>query len=422
MFSNSSRSSTHRGKHGKSSSSSSSSSSHKRSSKSASKPSNSVVKAVEQEIYHQENTSLWEDVKVTEGNPSTLVLALVAPEQHKAMRKLIDDKMKKMKIHSSLSHLERWLCLDNYDIMNDISDWTSGSSVVVTTQDQLQDHLGSAMTNSVAAKKAFKTLYLLVSSTVAELTYNIEGFVDKVFIRPCGAGGRPDALRIGSSSTYCGVKTFNWDARPSQLQQSNKELTHLNGCNFDLSDCSQEDLQILQQPRESPDLSPEDKYNTMQRVQEMRDIEVSEKARNSSSSCADGTEAWFQKWKSFLATVMAAGAGAAGMTSGFWMSAGGISVKGPFGLYMAAGYATVGGFGAVGAAGVGSAVAAYGMVYFIPWDRVWDLLRAKLWQIWDKIWEVLVWIKDKLAELASTVLTKVSLVVRGAPKPARLSM
>ncbi|KAF5679868.1 hypothetical protein FDENT_8582 [Fusarium denticulatum] len=111
-----------------------------------------------------------------------------------------------------------------------------------------------------------------------------------------------------------------------------------------------------------------------------------------------------------------------GLTSGFWMSAGGIAVKGPFGLSMAAGYATAGGFGAVGAAGVGSAVAACGMVYFIPWDRVWDILRAKLWQIWDKIWEVLVWIKDKLAELASTVLTKVSLVVQGAPKPARLSM
>ncbi|CVL06647.1 uncharacterized protein FMAN_11793 [Fusarium mangiferae] len=377
MFSNSSRSSTHRGKHGKSSSSSSSSSSHKRSSKSASKPSNSVVKAVEQDIYHQENTSLWEDVK------------------RKAMRKLIDDKIKKRKIRSS---------------------------VVVTTQDQLQDHLGSAMTNSIAAKKAFKTLYLLVSSTVAELTYNIEGFVDKVFIRPCGAGGRLDALRIGSSSTYCGFKTFKWDARPSQLQQSNKELAHLQGCNFDLSDCSQEDLQFLQQPREAPDLSPEDKYNTMQRVQELKDIEVSEKARNPSSSCADGTEVWFQKWKSFLATAMAAGAGAAGMTSGFWMSAGGITVKGPFGLYLASGYATVGGFGAVGAAGVGSAVAAYGMVYFIPWDRVWDHLRAKLWQIWDKICGVLIWIKDKLAELASTVLTKVSLAVQGAPKPARLSM
>ncbi|PNP73542.1 hypothetical protein FNYG_13136 [Fusarium nygamai] len=397
MPSNSSRSSTHRGKHGKSSSSSSSSSSHKHSSKSPSKPSNSVVKASEQHIYHQENTSLWQDVKATEGNPSTLVLALVAPEQRKAMRKLIDDKIKKKKIRSS---------------------------VVVTTQDQLQEHLESAMTNNIVAKKAFKTLHLLVSSTVAELTYNIEGFVDKVFIRPCGAGGRPDALRIGSSSTYCGFKTFMWDARPSQLQQSNKELTHLVGCSFDLSDCSREDLHFLQQPRESPSLSHEDKYSTMQRVQEMRDIEVSEKAGNPSSSCADGTEIWFQKWKSFLATAIAAGAGAgaAGMTSGFWMSAGGISVKGPFGLSMAAGYATAGGFGAVGAAGVGSAVAAYGMVYFIPWDRVWNILRAKLWEIWDKIWGVLLWIKDKLAELASTVLTKVSLVVQGAPKPARLSM
>jgi hypothetical protein len=280
------------------------------------------------------------------------------------------------------------------------------------------------MTNSIAAKKAFKTLHLLVSSTVAQLTYNIEGFVDQVFIRPCGAGGRPDALRIGSSSTYCGFKTYAWDARPHQLQQSKKELTHLEGCNFDLSDCSDEAIRLLQQPRDVVNLSHDVKYNVMQQVLELRDTEVSEKARESSDYCADGTETWFQKWKSLLATVMAAGAGAgvAGMASGFWMSAGGILVKGPCGLYMAAGYATVAGAGAVGAAGIGSAVAAYGMVYFIPWDRVWSLLRAKLWQIWDKIWEVLVWIKDKLAELASTVLTKASLLVQGAPKPARLSM
>ncbi|EMT71924.1 hypothetical protein FOC4_g10003767 [Fusarium odoratissimum] len=365
MPSSSSRSSTHRGKHGKSSSSSSSS--HKRSSKATSKPSNSVVKASEQDIYHQENAFLWQDVKSTEGNPSALVLALVAPEQRKAMKKLIDDKVKKKKIRSS---------------------------VIVTTQDQLQEHLGSAMTNSIASKKAFKTLHLLVSSTVAQLTYNIEGFVDQVFIRPCGAGGRPDALRIGSSSTYCGFKTYAWDARPYHLQQSNKELTHLEGCNFDISDCSQEAIRLLQQPREAGDLSHDEKYNVMQKFQELRDTEVSENARDPSNSCADGTETWFQKWKGLLATVMAAGAGAAGMGSGFKALTD--SIWPP--------------------------VAAYGMVYFIPWDRVWDLLREKLWQIWDKIWEVLVWIKDKLAELASTVLTKVSLLVQGAPKPARLSM
>ncbi|SPJ71338.1 uncharacterized protein FTOL_01066 [Fusarium torulosum] len=382
MPSDSSRPSTHRGKHGKSSSSSSSS--HKHSRKSASKPSNSVIKASEQDIYHQENTSLWQDVKSTEGNPSTLVLALVVPDQRKAMKKLIDDKVKKRKIRST---------------------------VVVTTQDQLQDHLGSAMTNSTSAKKAFKTLYLLVSSTIAQLTYNIEGFVDQVFVRPCGASGRPDALRIGSSSTYCGFRTYAWHHRPSQLQQSNKSLTHLEGCNFDISDCSDEAIRLLQQPKEVVDLSQDEQYDVMKRFQDLKHTEVSENARDSSGSSADGTETWFQKWKSFLATVMAAGAGAAGMASGFWMSAGGIMVKGPYGLYFAAGYATVGGFGAVGAAGIGSAVAAYGMVYFIPWDRVWDLLRAKLWQIWDKIWEVLVWIKDKLAGLASTVLTKVSLLV-----------
>ncbi|KAF5648929.1 hypothetical protein F52700_747 [Fusarium sp. NRRL 52700] len=373
MPSNSSRSSAHRGRHEKSSSSSSSS--HKHSSKSASKHGNSVVKAAEQDIYHQENTSLWQDVKATEGNSSTLVLALVAPEQRKAMRKLIDDKAKKKKIRSS---------------------------VIVTTQNQLQEHLGSAMTNSIVAKKAFKTLYLLVSSTVAELTYNIEGFVDKVFIRPCGAGGRPDALRIGTSSTYCGFKAYAWDARPSQLHQNNKELTHLEGCNFDLSDCSRDELRFLQQPRDVSDLSHDDKYHAMQKIQELKDIEVQVEELLSYSHGSWCRRSWHGQR----------------LLDECW----GIMVKGPCGLYMAAGNATVGGFWAVGAAGVGSAVAAYGMVYFIPWDRVWDFLRAKLWQIWDKICEVLVWIKDKLTELASTILTKVSLAIQGAPKPARLSM
>ncbi|KAJ3531042.1 hypothetical protein NM208_g9056 [Fusarium decemcellulare] len=90
------------------------------------------------------------------------------------------------------------------------------------------------------------------------MTYNVEGVVTRVFITPCGSNGRPDALRIGSSSTYCGVKSHAWDQRtdPKQLK---KQLVHNPGCVFDLSDDLNEAKRLLGNPVMSPDLSEEEK-------------------------------------------------------------------------------------------------------------------------------------------------------------------
>ncbi|UZP36847.1 hypothetical protein NXS19_004663 [Fusarium pseudograminearum] len=78
---------------------SSSSSSSKHQSKSPSEPgSKSVARQAEPDIYQSQNNDLWKDVKHTQGNKNTLILAVVAPGQRKPMKRLIDDKVKHKKI------------------------------------------------------------------------------------------------------------------------------------------------------------------------------------------------------------------------------------------------------------------------------------------------------------------------------------
>ncbi|KAF4456707.1 hypothetical protein F53441_1263 [Fusarium austroafricanum] len=368
-----------------------SSSSHKHSSKDSNKSNTKLIKAPEPDIYHRENKSLWKDVKKTQGNPSTLILAVVAPEQRKPMKKIIDEKIKKKKIRSS---------------------------VIVTTQEQLQEHLHSS--TAVVVKKPFTTLHLFVSSTVAHLTYHIGKFVDQVFVKPCRPEGRQDALQIGTDSTYCDFQSYAWDWRSSDIQL--KQLMHHEGCMFDTRTIRDEAFKLLNQPRMHPDLSDDAKTNIIHQFEALGNERVSPSTREDSSTSANGTDTWFQKWKTLLATVIAAGAGGAGMAGGFWMSAGGIMVKGPWGLSVAAGYATVACGGTAIIAGAGSAIVGFGAVYFIPWDRVWKIFRAKLWNIWDMIWETLVWIKDKLVQLARTVMSNVSWFIQEAPMSSRLSM
>ncbi|UZP36846.1 hypothetical protein NXS19_004662 [Fusarium pseudograminearum] len=75
-------------------------------------------------------------------------------------------------------------------------------------------------------------------------------------------------------------------------------------------------------------------------------------------------------WKRLLATVIEAGANAsgAGIISGMWMGSEGIIIKGPFGLYIAAGYACYDIEGSTGVAcglSVGTSMVAYDQVFLI---------------------------------------------------------
>ncbi|KAF5230126.1 hypothetical protein FAUST_9986 [Fusarium austroamericanum] len=255
-----------------------SSSSSKHYSKFPSEPSSkSVAQQAELDIYQSQNNDLWKDVKHTQGNKNTLILAVVAPDQRKPMKRLIDDKAKHKKIQSS---------------------------VVVTTQDQLQQQLRCFIDSGV--KKTYKSLHLIVSSTVSQLTYHIGNFVDQVFVKSCGSAGRQDALYISASSTYCGWQTYAWSHRPREARFQ-KQLTHHEGCLFDVRDVSPQELSYLSRPREQPNLSEEARRDVMAQMESLKDDVVTEHGEDSVQSPADYVNSWFQQWKQLLATVIEAG-------------------------------------------------------------------------------------------------------------------
>jgi hypothetical protein len=266
-------------------------------------------------------------------------------------------------------------------------------------------------------KKAIKSLHLLVSSTVRQLTYHIEDFVDQVFIKPITPDRQMDALVIDNSSTYCGWRSSAWSERPGAIPPK-KQLTLHEGCYFDTTGFGDGPLSFLSQPKLGANFSNDEQMDIKAQFMEFRDTIVSEEHQHRADPSTDQPGAWFEKWKKLLATVIAAGASkyAAGMAGGMWMSSGGILVKGPLGLYLAAGYVNFAAAGAVGGVAIGTGMAAYGAVYYIPWDMVWKFFTHKLQPIWEWIKDIFVWIKDTLVYLAKTVAANAWWVIQGAPE------
>ncbi|UPL01761.1 hypothetical protein LCI18_012695 [Fusarium solani-melongenae] len=298
------------------------------------------------DVYHEENKAVWKEVKGRNGNESTLICAIVSSDQKKPMRKLMDEKKKGGKLQST---------------------------VVVTTQSHLQDVMDAIVGTR------FKTLYLLVSSTVDYLTYNIAG----VF------------------------KTVYWDRR-TDSKLLKKRITYAEGCVIDIQDNLEDARRVLNEPIVQPNLSEAKKAEIKRQFDGFREdvidgsrgAAVSSDTESNSAPGAYETETWFQRWKGLLATIVGAGAGAFGVFGSFWVSAGGVCIKGPFGMSIAAGYFTAAGVGGACAAGGVVGLAAGGAVYFVPWDRFWASLKNRLWELWEYIRDTFVWIWNKLKGLA----------------------
>ncbi|KAI8713727.1 hypothetical protein NCS52_01218100 [Fusarium sp. LHS14.1] len=330
-------------------------SSSKKSSSSTPKP--QVRGPAPDDVYHEENKAVWKEVKDRNGNESTLIFAIVSSDQKKPMRKLMDEKKKGGKLQST---------------------------VVVTTQNRLQDVMDATVGTQ------YKTLYLLVSSTVDYLTYNIASLFKSVYVTPCGRS-QHNALYIGGSSTFAGVRTYEWDRR-TDSKLLKKRLTYAEGCVIDIRDNLEEARRVLNEPIVQPELE-EEKQDEIKRQFHLFQEDVVDGSQESQDS-------WFQRWKGLLATIVGAGAGAFKVIGSFWVSAGGVCVKGPFGMSMAAGYFTAAGVGGACATGGVVGLAAYSAVYFVPWDRFWTSLKTRLWAIWEYVRDTFLWIWNKLKGLA----------------------
>jgi hypothetical protein len=152
---------------------------------------------------------------------------------------------------------------------------------------------------------------------------------------------------------------------------------------------------------------------------------VSAGAAGPASSSTDGPEieSWFQRWKLLLAGIVGAGTGAAVAGGFMWCSAGGIFVKGPLGISLAAGYFSFAAGGGVCLAAAGAGLTAGTVFYFVPWGKVFEYVRLQLWQIWDHICDIFTRIWEKIKSLASTVMSMIFLpAAPHGPKPAQFSV
>ncbi|VTO87317.1 unnamed protein product [Fusarium graminearum] len=368
--------------------------------------SSSDTQHTEHDIYHSQNNDLWANIRLTQGNTSTLILAVVAPDQIKPMKRIIDEKAKENKIREFrpiiLSrHVDLLLCESlrrlSFHAVDNITNTLLESSVVVTTQEQLQQQLRCV--NNSGAEKPHKSLHLLVSSTVSKLTYHIEDFVDQVSVKSCGSARRRDALYISASSTYCGWPTYAWSHRPQEARFQ-KQLTHSEDCLFDLSDVSPQELSYLSQSKEQPKLSDEGRRDAAAQTESPKDDVITEHSDENVQSTTDHVNSWFQQWKRLLATILETGANARGfgIISGVWMGSDGLIVKGLFGIYIAAGYTSFGIKGyrsIVGSLSVGTSMVTYDQVFLISWDRIWEHFTNLLENIWG-----FTWIMNKITELS----------------------
>lgn len=309
---------------------------------------------------------------------------------------------------------------------------------MVTTPGHLQRKIDAYVTPN------YRKLYLLASTTVCAITYHISDVVKDVSVYPCGGGltGQPDMLSIRGDSTYCGIRAYQWDQLPQTALPRARQITYGKGCSIDMQNYQDEAMEFIRsQPSTASTMSAEQIAGVREQFQRLQDelaagppagqrsnagpVSAGVAAAASptaAASHADGTESWFQRWKLLVAGLVGAGA-AGGVGGGFmWFSAGGIFVKGPLGLSLSAGYFSVAAGGGVCLAASGAGIAAGALFYFVPWGRVFDYVKGKLWQIWEYICDIVARIWQKIKSLASAAMSKVFFPCASqGPKPARFS-
>ncbi|KAK6855698.1 hypothetical protein PG995_007849 [Apiospora arundinis] len=278
------------------------------------------------------------------------------------------------------------------------------ATMYVTTPWSLQGWIRSLV------QERFTTFFIFVSPAVQKLAYDIPEVFKDVQIIPCGNSSfrQQDQqeqlqLRIDSSSKYCGKPSYLWEQITSPDDPC--AITHRRGCYFDISTCMPKEIEEhFGEPKMMPGLS-EDDLAKIQRKLFTVEPDATSVPRPSEQPTSTGGS-WFEKWKSVLASVMFAKGFYSHFAGVFWCSGTGIYVKGPLGLAIGAHTFTAGGALFSASAGAGL-MAAAGIMYFIPWDRVFSYLKAQLWRIWEKICQIADWIREKLKTLASTVMDKV---------------
>lgn len=294
------------------------------------------------------------------------------------------------------------------------------STAVVTTQDGLQRHIDAALSKEPKEPKEpkqFTKVCIIVGSGVESITYDISDAVEEVYVVPYNPEGQHHKLRIGSSSTFCGVKAYAW---PQRQSARNRRLEHAEGCYFDFSDVMGEASRLLE-PRIAPEMSEDalsEQFSSL--TTQLMSLEedstpesqrqVSLGALDSSLPAADGTGSWFDKSKGLVATIvgLVCGAGAGAMTGGFVVTSGGISLSGPLGFSLTTKYLCAAGFGAACGTAAATTILAGATVYFIPWGTLWECVQKMLRSIWKRFGEMVVSVLRKVKAVVMSFVSKLT--------------
>ncbi|KAI1456649.1 hypothetical protein F4805DRAFT_431944 [Annulohypoxylon moriforme] len=330
--------------------------------------------------------NVYRNVKLQNGEAKTIIFAVVKDDQIGTFNQRVSQRKKKME-----------------------------SSLVVTSPGNLQAQIDRYLNGN-----KFRTCCLVVNANVEGVTYNIPKTVWNVQVIPCGddLGTRPNALRIGSKSTYCGFKAYAWHARENL---KGYRLTHQEGCFFDIRDDRDAVLDFIRQPTIVPDMTDEMSSKIMGEFEKLTTEDPESQSENvrgnkfrSSTTENNETQApWFQRWKAFIAACFGVGGFFAGIGGAFWCGGSGIYMTGPHGFKLAAGCFSMMGIGgaAVARAAVVGITAATA-VYYIPWDRVFDFFRITLKEIWQYVKDTFNWFWEKLKQFKDGACSMVGKMFR----------
>ncbi|KAL8359088.1 hypothetical protein RB601_008074 [Gaeumannomyces tritici] len=325
------------------------------------------------EAEDEELDVVWQAVRRECGSTESIILAVVTSEKTKPVSQMIRQKQANGEIKAK---------------------------VVVTTPESLQNVITSTLT------KSYNKLFLLAAPAVDTITYKVSSVVSSVHVAPCQPTTRGDVLRIGSRSTYCGERAYAWHMRSEKL--SRYKIEHAEGCFFELSDDLDEAVRLVDMPGSAPDLTDAELADIKSMLVELHhnnDNAASPTAADTPvstppSSTPTPGRRWWDEWKRVVVACVCGAAGAVSAAGAFiWFSAGGVFLKGPMGFEVAVRWLSMG--GAVGgcavAAGVG--LAAGGMVYFVPWEKVLAGLKRLLRRVWETIKGAVSWVRRKIEEM-----------------------
>lgn len=265
--------------------------------------------------------------------------------------------------------------------------------MLFTTPERLQDTI-----DAMELSPKQRTLNLLASPDIPEISFHVPGHFASLKVLRCARHRDGGTLLVDGSSTYNSVRLDKWQAH----RHKNHTLVvgYKRGVRIKLAD-------LVSLP------------NWARCRSQFSEAEQDE-LRRQFGRLGGGKGGW-DDVKGAVAAIMGIVGGGVKLSAGMSASAGGVYAKYTFGMHAleigAAGARMAAVATAAGPAvvlGVGAAAA----VYFIPWESLFEWLKAALSCIWDQIralWERFKsWVRSLVSSQEETSLETV-------PRPAKFS-